>query len=252
MYNKQKRREVIQMNKQQLWEKINERNFEFESKDLLFALIENNLDRVEFVKDHIGLRDFLFLSEKGTENFFSSMVFGVVDIDVDETYTTEENEQAFMDGYIDNPQRLLYELKKLFAKTDRTLFIGIGFIETTSPELRNQKVNVPKTDGTIEEITKYDLEIIKMIQTGQAATYQEATKKLREFPSWYDDYCKMPEEVKQVTKLDEVQREKEKIEKKKVILMNLIDEALDTRDEEKFYQFTGLYKEILENEKNSQ
>lgn len=226
---------------EKIWEKVKERDFEFEFKNETFELIEKNLEKVEFIKDHVGLRDVLFLAETSTQGFFTSTFFAAFNVDADPSYSIEENEEAFAEAYIDDPEIVFNELKNFFKEGKRKLFVGIGFEETTSPELRNQKFKSKTPTGEIQEITGLDLEIIRLLSTGEAETYQEASKMLRKFPEWYEVDTKMPEEVEQITvKKDEI----DLAEKKKQILQ-MIDESLDKGDKEGFLVFTGMYKEML-------
>lgn len=220
------------MNKQQVWEKIKEREYEIPFKEEVFSLIEQNLSRVQFIKDHIGLRDVLFFSEVGTEKFFSSTLFVALDVETEKNKSMEQNEEAFYKKYKDEPTKVMEELTHFFAHTERILYIGIGFIETTNPELRNKKVPVMTESGS-EEIPLYDFLIMKGVQEGKASSYAEMSKLLRKFPEWYEEYATMPEEE------DILTVKEEKIGKQE--LMKLIDQALDQRDEQAFYALSQKY-----------
>jgi len=234
------------MDKKQIWDKIKERKYDIPFKEEIFSMIEENLNRVEFVKDHIGLRDFLFISEEGTEGFFTSNLFAAMNVDAEKNFPLEQNEKAFSQNYNDDPNDILKDLKWFFVNTERTLFLGIGFIETTSPELRKEKFQHFGPDGQLHEITKYDLVIYEMMQSGKATTYAEASKQLRVFPDWYDKYCKMPDEVKQLTKTEEKEIAKTQFQNKKKYLMELIDQTLDEGNREEFDRLSIMYKELLE------
>jgi len=220
------------MNKQQVWEKIKERKYDIPFKEEVFSLIEQNLSRVQFIKDHLGLRDVLFFSEVGTEEFFSSTLFIALDVETEKNKSMEQNEEAFFKKCEDDPEEVIEELTNFFEQTERILYIGIGFVETTNPELRNKKIPV-LTDRGNQEIPLYDYLIFKGVEEGKASSYAEMSKLLRKFPEWYEEYATMPEEENILTIKEEKRGKKE--------LMQLINEALDKRDQETFYSLSQEY-----------
>lgn len=184
------------LEKELVWEKIKEEtDMVFPYKLEVFELIDFHLDRIEFVKDHIGLRDFLFLAETGTH--FTSDLFIAINTNVEKEMSVSEKEMAFMEKYKDDPDEVLEELENFFETTDRTLFVGIGFVETSSTE---------------EE----EISVLLDLQRGEIETVQEGLKNLRKFPRWYDLIAKMPEEVEFLTKSEE-----------KKLIMKKVDQILD-------------------------
>lgn len=229
------------MTKNEILIKIQERKFDFKNKEEVFKILEENIDRIEFIKDHLGLRDVLFIAEKMEERFFVSDFFGAFNVEVTkEGMTVEEQDTLFQEKYVDDPDEVLENMKKLFNETNRKLFVGIGFIETTLPELRKEKKLVQDQFGNEIEITKYELEIYRLIHSGTVETEQEAAKMLRKFPDWFNVNTYSPEEVEQVTIEDE---EKKKTEQK-INILKLIDVALDNKNENDFYKLAKKLKEI--------
>ena len=231
--------------KKDIWNKIKERAFDFANKDEIFSIIENHLERIEFVKDHIGLRDFLFIAEEGTEDSYVSNLFIATDVNASKHATMQENNQEFGKKVNEDPIEVLKELKLFLSSTQRPLYLGVGFIETISKQLRDTTVEVETFDG-IQEISLLDAKIIGGIQSGKYKSAEEALKDLREFPHWYTEVSVMPEETKQLT----IEEERAlKIEERRIQMeeyKNAIDEALDEQNKEKFLQYSKLLNELKE------
>ncbi len=162
--------------KKAIWGKIKNLDFGITVSNELFAMVEENLHRVEFVKDHVGIRDFLFLAEKGTE--YVADFFVAINVGCERSYTYKKNLDLFLQKYNDKPIEALAELADFFVNTERTLYIGIGF---------------KNTEGIKEE------DIIDKLLNNKYKTQEEILKDIRKFPDWYDEISKYPEDIKFLT-----------------------------------------------------
>lgn len=162
--------------KKEVWRKIKDREINFLLKNQLYSIIENYFERVEFVKDHVGVRDFLFLAEDGLS--YTSDFFIAINVECEKSYSYSENLELFLKEYNDESIKALNGLENFFEKTNRTLYIGIGFKES-------------------EEINKE--EFSSAFLSGKYSSQEEILKIVRKFPEWYKDYAKYPEEIRFIT-----------------------------------------------------
>lgn len=230
-----------------VWDKIKERKYEFPNKEEIFNLIESHSERIEFVRDHIGLRDFLFIAEAGTQGFYVSDLFVATDVEFSARNDVEGNDDALREKTIEDPMEVLEELRSFFANTRRTLYLGVGFLETTNQDLRRIKVPVEDEDGQLKVISLLEVKIIQGLQSGKYSSYQEAMKDLRVFPEWYTQRSVMPEETGQITMEDE----KRTIMEDRIIqegyLKVKINMALDQMDKEAFMTYSKQLNDLQEN-----
>ena len=164
-------------------QRIVDEGLELRFEKRMTDLLEKNLDRIEFVRDGIGLRDFLFISQAGIDssNGFSSPLFLVKDIDVELTDSFEVKEEKYMYNMEFSEEIILKSLKEFFLNTNRTLYIGIGFEEN---------LDFDKSD--------YSRWTIKSKTTGHPVSYFQRLERL--FPTWYAKSSIMPEEARFLTK----------------------------------------------------
>jgi hypothetical protein len=161
--------------KEDVWEKLLEEGFDIEFENDFIDIIEENFDRVEFVKDGIGLRDFLFISQLGIEGFLNPM-FLIEDLAVENSEAFYSKEQKYLNNIEKREMVILSKLGKFFKETKRTLYLGVGFEE-------NLEIN--------------DNEIIEMMQeaANKNTSIESIMREKRKFPVWYANVAKMPEEV---------------------------------------------------------
>jgi len=169
----------MKLTKKEVWQKIKKRPINFPLKNDVIALIERNFDRVEFVKDHVGVRDFLFIAEE-TENIsaFTSNLFTAINVACEKDYSFKKNLELFLYKYNGDVVTSLNNLTELFETTKRTLYIGIGFKES-------QKIDEAK--------------FTEEILSGKYQTQEEALKVIRKFPDWYASYAKDPRDINFIT-----------------------------------------------------
>ena len=162
--------------KKDIWKKIKERDFNFSLKAELFALIEEHLNRIDFVTDHVGVRDFLCITEQAT-NFTANFFVGI-NVGCEKSHSYKENLNLFLYKYNANPSKALQLLEEFFKTTERTLYVAIGFKES---QVVNQEA--------------FTAELLN----GKYSCQEEVFKKLREYPDWYADYAKDPVELSFLT-----------------------------------------------------
>lgn len=230
--------------KQKIWNHIKERTFDLPYQKEIFHLIETHLDRIEFVRDHIGLRDFLFLAEEAAKGYYTSELFIAINVDVSKRNNMRENNEQFTKKVNDDPIEVLKELKSFFLDTGRTLYLGIGFVETINSDLREKTVEVEDIEGNHAELSLLDVTIIRGIQTGKYKSPEEAMKDLRQFPEWYENSSAMPEEVSQITIEEEEEIKRNQRQSKIKAYTDEINKALDQKDKDSFMKFSKLLNEL--------
>ena len=169
----------MKLTKKEVWQKIKQRPFKFQLKEEVFSLIEENLDRVDFVLDHVGIRDFLFIVED-TPNLsaFTANLFTTINVACEKDYSFKKNLELSLYKYNSDTSTSLKAIKELFKDTERTLYVGVGFKES-------QKIDQAK--------------FTEEILSGKYTTQEEVLKALRKFPEWYANYAKDPNNISFIT-----------------------------------------------------
>lgn len=189
----------------------------------ILALIEKNIHRVEFVKDHIGLKNFVFLAEKEATKF-EFPYFACFNLD------TQENDEAH--NFVSMNQALIYDLKEIqkdvkdfFVEEDGTLFVEIGF-----------KESVPNQEDRFR--------VYQLLKKKEANDIQEAIAKVRKFPSWYK--AKFSRDIiDEMILLEQLEVAEVRLLKRlKNDLVQQISVALDNNDENEFIILSTRYKKV--------
>jgi len=169
----------MKLTKKEVWQKIKQRPFKFPLKEEVFSLIEENFDRVDFVIDHVGIRDFLFIVED-TPNLsaFTANLFTTINVACEKDYSFKKNLELSLYKYNSDASSSLKAVKELFEETERMLYVGVGFKES-------QKIDEAK--------------FTEEILSGKYATQEEVLKALRKFPDWYTSYAKDPKDINFIT-----------------------------------------------------
>lgn len=219
------------MEKKEMLHRIQERDIEFKLKEDLFTLLEENIERIEYVTDHVGVRDFLFIAEKGTN--YAADFFTAIDVDCDSTYDFSKNLEEFKKKCIDQPLKSFAELVTFFEKTERMLYIGVGFTESQLTEEDEKK-------------------ILRDFRGGLIKSYEEGARKYRNFPKWYKAFALEPEKINYISKKAEtmINVHLKKAEENK--LRQEIDKILDKKtitqkDKESLQSLSEQLKELLGN-----
>jgi len=184
---------------------------------LLLGLIEKNIQRIEYVKDHVGLRDFLFIAEKEAKGYEFG-IFACFDVDI--VYGDKEhNLLAMNDCLIEDVRDIYYKLDDFFKNSDRILYVGIGFANSApTPEDH--------------------FRIFHAMESNEIDDPMEALVKMRRFPEWY--IAKFPQEVEEneklLTRLQLVQEQMDKLVHQERIKQ--IDLALKQNDKSTFMKLS--------------
>lgn len=213
------------MEKKDVWKRIKGLDISIPFQEKIFGLIDENLDRIQFVQDHIGLRDFLFIAE--VETNYHDELFLFLDADVTKEGTLEENERKIMEKYDAHPFDILSKLKGFFETEKRILTIGIGF-KNTEP-----------TDEEIEEIENANLG-----STADSKIESYRDLRIKKFPMWYSENAKMPKDVTSLMTNEEEQIAFLQRQAVKDILIASINKALEEGDEEAFLKYSNQLKVI--------
>jgi hypothetical protein len=151
---------------------------EFESE--LFELLEKNVNRIKFVKDNVYARDLLFVTIKKVDGYENNVSLSL-NTDANMNRTFSENLQISRNGIITGELVIINELKKFFEENERLLFVYIGFSESL-------QLNVDSLEEAANMEMKTEVEVLK---------YE---RKNKQFPDWYKNAAKLPEEIKVVPK----------------------------------------------------
>ena len=200
------------LNKFEVLNNIKKMNF---VKDVypILELIEKNLQRVEFVKDHMGLKNFVFLAEKDATKF-EFPYFACFNLDI------RENDEAH--NFVSMNESLIYDLKeihkdiqKFFSDEEGVMYVEIGF-----------KESVPNQEDRFR--------VYQLLKKKEVMDIQEAIAKVRKFPDWYK--AKFSRDVLDENELLEQLElaEKQLLKQLKIDLIEQINEALSNNDEETF------------------
>ncbi len=156
-------------NKQKLiLSELKKRNIPTEVKQLIIPILEKNLDRIQFVKSFVGLRDILYFEELDVD-FFDFPFF--LSLDCQTLASTGGNKHESITSVYENAitdaDEIVRKLNYLFRETKRKLYIEIAFSENI---LSNDDMwKVYHQMGT--ETDKEPFEIMV---------------KMYEYPKWYD------------------------------------------------------------------
>lgn len=217
------------MKKIEVWEKINERTFDTPEQELLFLMIGENIGRIEFVKDHIGLRDYLFIAEEKAKFSFGQPLVLAIDVDARKEQGLQENEKKFKEKCIYDEIEIMETMERFFTTTDRTLYVRIGFSESLLTEMDKSAISMALKDGKIESA-------------------KEGARKIRRYPEWFAKNAKMPEEIDFITYFEEYLLESKLKKEIKIWLQNQIHnllkkELLTETEEQLFENLCTLYKQ---------
>lgn len=236
------------------WELIKRRDIDIPCKDEVFRLIENNLHRIVFVKDHVGVPNVLFVRENGTENIYPYPIILALHVTNETKYPSlEEQLDSFLEKKELVPKKIVQQLETFFKETKQTLYISIGFIETTTPHLRKQMIEIEKDDGKTTKVSLHRIILNGALESGAASSPLDAIRKMKLFPKWYDTVAKMPEEIQD--SLQTVANKKMKLVKEQQKTMKQIENlfvhpAMDEKEQEEikkqFHQLSAYYKELKE------
>lgn len=209
------------MSKINVFDRIMKLDFHSEFIPLL-RLIEDNLDRVEFVKDHVGLSDFLFIAEKKAEKY-DFPCFACFDLDI-----KDNNEQNFLSmnqSLVYDPNEIYNDLLNFFENSKDTFYLEIGFEES----IPTQEVN---------------FKVYKMLKNKEYNDIQEAISKTRTFPSWYK--AKHAKEVQEQFKyMNELEMaDKRLLFNLKYDLEKSINDAIMNDDFNTFIKLTSKYLNV--------
>lgn len=210
------------MEKNELFDNIKGLNIEIPFQDTIFTVIEKYIDRIEFVKDHIGLRDFLFIAETGTA--YQDELFIALDVQARKSKTLEENEQEMLIQYENRPFTVVELLQRFFKDTERILYVGIGFQATEPTEEEYMMIEFSYNSGLIKS---------------KLQAYREL--RVKKFPLWYSRHARLPEEI--VPHIKEPVTPEEIFEKKEA-LMKKINHALEKGEKELFLLLTKQYNDL--------
>lgn len=219
------------MSNKEIFSKIKTLQFPKEIKPLL-DLLDKHVDRIDYVKDHVGLRDFLFIAEENANEFeFQTFCYFDVPINLD---NDDENFLTLNQMMIYEPKEVFQSVKDFFENTDRILYIGIGFKQSV--------------------LKQSDMFLVHdLLEKKEAKTAFEALSKVRKFPSWYK--AKFPKDIHEQLRSRKILEKADTIllQKRKEDLLQLIDKALTENDSEKFLLYSSQLATIsndLEKRKN--
>lgn len=165
------------------WKIAKNQGFNIKYEYELEKLVNKNLDRIEFVKDGIGLRDFLFVAMKDTEGFAYD-IYCTLDVKVDPSEPFNVKSKRMEESVEYRELVCLQKIEHFFKHTNRTLYIGLGF-----------KENLMYSEEDLKEIIGYEENPIMN---------EEEIIKRRKFPKWYSEVSRFPDEIFYLSKYVEI------------------------------------------------
>lgn len=204
------------MSHQDIFHKIKALNLSEEARELL-PVLDHYLDRVVYVKDYVGLRDFLFIAELEAKEFEFS-IFSCIDVPIN----IDDNEENFLllnDMMIYEPDDVVQSILEFFETTDRTLYVGIGFKESV--------------------LLQDDMFLVQdLIEKKEAVNAYDAFALVRRFPDWY--VAVQPRDIHQRLRTVRLFKNANRLLllKRKEDLAAEIDTALLNDDADQFQQLT--------------
>lgn len=204
------------MNKKEAWEKIKKLDIRIPFKERIFDLIEQNFNKIEFVKDHIGLKNFFFMAEYSTA--YASEMFITLNVRYEKGSTLEEMEKMMYKKYTDDSIEVLKKLEEYLLEGEDVLAIGIGF-----------EGSEPNETDTISVEYAY--------KKGKINSKLEGYRRIREkkMPLFFRSVACMPEDIN---------KNELSIQDKEKLLMKKIDDSLDKNDENSFLKWTEKINKI--------
>jgi len=218
------------MSKKAILKKIRQHDFPKEFSPI-FDILEENETRIEFVKEGVGLQDIIFLSELHAKEFIDDPFYACFNVPVvpdNEEYNFISMKKSKSTSITDTINSLDY----FFAQTSRTLYVWIGFKESS--------------------LEQKDMFLIyERIQTRKDTLIYEAKAKVRRFPSWF--HAKLPSEIIEEKKylhlLSEIQEEmNQKLQEE---LMDAINLAAFNNNKDEFVKLGKIYQKIFQKDLQS-
>lgn len=192
----------------------------------VFSLLEENLDRIEFVKEAIGLQDFLFIAQDGTEEFEDSPFYACFDVAIDPD-NEELNFISMKKNMISAVDEILLRMTEFFSATDRTLYLWVVFEESS----------LEQTDM---------FRVMDKLRSKVETSPFEAKAKLRQYPEWF--IGKLPSEIAEENNLLQKIKEYEESlhETMQKELMKKIESAVITGDRAMFETYCTQYNKLYQ------
>jgi len=190
----------------------------------IFELLIQNLHRVEFVKEAVGLRDLLFIAERGAKEFEDNPIYACFDVPI-EPENEELNYLSLKKMMITPFEDILLTLRTFFINTDRTLYLWLAFKSSSLPQ---------------EDMFR----VIENLRLKKEKSTFEAKAKLRKYPKWFDG--KLPSEVIEEANYIKMlhQFEIEVHHYMKNVLLKKIDSAVVNDDKELFHRLSTEYNKL--------
>lgn len=157
------------MNKQQIIiEELKKRNIPSEVIKVIFPMVEQYIDRIQFVKSYVGLKDILYFEELEVD-FFDFPFFLSLNCQTLSATTGDKHEiiASVYENSITDIEEIQRKLKFFFEETNKTLFIVVAFTENILSNDDMWKVFHRMSD----EMDKEPFEIMT---------------KIYHYPTWYD------------------------------------------------------------------
>lgn len=121
---------IILDKKQMIINELKNRDIPLEVKQSILSILEKYTDRVQFVKNFVGLKDILYIEELSVE-FFDFPVF--LSLNCQTMNLKQANKYEMISSVYENAitdmDEIVRNIKRFFEETNRILFIEVAFIE---------------------------------------------------------------------------------------------------------------------------
>lgn len=207
------------MSKNDVLKEIKKLNFN-QDIYLLLDLIEKNLESVEFVKDHNGLENFIFIAEKEATKFESPLFARF-------NQTNSRGTKSVSESLIFDLNEIVNHFKEVLTGKRKKIYIEIGF-----------------KDSALDQEDRF--KAYQMLKKKEMNNIQDALIKLKKFPDWYKasfskdvrNYFEFLSEMESV--------EKRLLHKLKSDLKENINIALKEENVFEFKELSKRYKKVCE------
>lgn len=211
------------MSKNDVMKKIKNVEF-FNDISLILDILEANIDRIEFVKEGLGLENFIFFSEKDSIEFEDNPFYACFDVDV-KSENEEFNYISMKKSMIADFGLICNKLINFFKNKNEKFYVWVAFKETSLEQ--SDMFRVMENLKTKKEISTF-----------------EAKAKLRKYPKWY--IAKTPNEIiLEETSFEQLKEIEDIIHlKNRDLILNQIEESIKNKDEKTFFELCVTFNKI--------
>jgi hypothetical protein len=210
------------VDKRKILDNLKRRKFSQDCYSII-NLFEKHLNKIEFVKDHIKLDNFVFLSEIEA-TLFDTPYYACFEFEWVENETSSDFPSA-KQYFIYDGNEIYKHVKRFLENSNSKLYVEIGFVESFISQEDNFK-------------------IYYLLKNKEETNIERAIAKTKRFPDWYT--ANSSNDIEETTLLwRELEQQEIALNKHlKIEMLKEIDKAICESDEKKFSKLTKSYIKI--------